>query len=113
MSASMTKPWIDVTPSALAEIPVTTGVYEVRTAAGDVLDIGYAGSREPFGLRSALQRLVAEFGEQSLQLRYEQHVQYHSRYLELVLSYRAGHGGSVPDRVANRTPAVHGRLSAG
>ncbi|MER7274899.1 hypothetical protein ABT369_10610 [Dactylosporangium sp. NPDC000244] len=116
MSASMTKPWIDLTPAALAEIPVGTGVYEIRDAGGEVLDIGYAGAREPFGLRSAIQRVSAELAGQSgvgLQIRYEQHVQYRSRHIELVLSHRAHQDGRVPDRVAAREPAVHGRLAVG
>lgn len=113
MSASMTKPWLDASPDVLAEIPVGTGVYEIRDAAGDVIDIGYAGSKEPFGLRSALQRLVHDFDHGPLQLRYEVHVQYHSRYLELVLSHRARHQGSAPESVAHRVPAMHGRLTPG
>jgi hypothetical protein len=113
VSATMTKPWLDATPDVLAEIPVGTGVYEIREAAGDVIDIGYAGSKEPFGLRSALQRLVDGLDSDVLQLRYELHVQYHSRYLELVLSHRARHEGSAPESVAHRAPGVHGRLPPG
>jgi hypothetical protein len=113
VSASMNKPWLDATSDVLAEIPVGTGVYEIRDPTGDVIDIGYAGSKEPFGLRSALQRLVHDLDSDALQLRYELHVQYHSRYVELVLSHRARHESSAPESVAHRMPAVHGRLTPG
>ncbi|WP_157890626.1 hypothetical protein [Mycolicibacterium goodii] len=107
----MTNPWIDATPEEITGIPVTTGVYEIRDQSGELLDIGYAGSREPFGLRSLLQRLVGEIDTDGLQFRYEQHVQYHTRYIELVLNHRARHDGVLPQRVAERRPLVHGHLS--
>jgi hypothetical protein len=111
MSPYMTKPWVDATPLELGRTPVTTGVYELRNGTGDVFDIGYAGSREHFGLRSCVQRLVEEADETGVQFRYEQHVQYQTRYVELVLSYRSRHDGHIPQRVAERRPAIHGRLS--
>jgi hypothetical protein len=113
MTPWMTKPWTDATAAALESVPVSTGVFEIRSGTGEVLDISYAGAREPFGLRSALQRVVGELSEAGLQFRYEQHVQYHSRYLELVLSHRSRHQGQSPRRVAERSPGVHGRLSVG
>lgn len=110
MSAGMTKPWLDATEKVLAHVPVQTGVYEIRRG-DEVLDIAYAGSRENFGLRSAIGRAVGEWPDDSVQIRYEQHVQYQSRYLEVVLNHKAHHGGELPFPVANREPHVRGRLS--
>lgn len=112
MSPGITKTWLVATPEALAEVPVTTGVYEVAVD-DETVDIGYAGSHEPFGLRSAIARVVAELGGEAVSFRHEQHVQYHSRYVEIVLSHKARHGGSVPVRVQNRQIPVLGRISQG
>lgn len=113
MSAGITKNWIDAVPHQLDHLPVTTGVYEVRSGTGEIIDIDYAGSREPFGLRSAIKRVVDEVGGDAVQIRYEQHVQYQSRYHELVLNHKAHHGGTLPARIAGREPAVRGRISPG
>jgi hypothetical protein len=107
----MSKPWLDATTAEMARIPPVTGVYEVRDADGVVLDIGYAGSREPFGLKSRIGAVVAGEGRGGLQFRYESQVVYMSRYVELVLAHRAFHGGADPYRVAQRPIPVIGRLS--
>jgi hypothetical protein len=115
VSARMTKPWLEAAPVEVAWIPAVTGVYEIRDANETVLDIGYAGAREPFGLRSAiravLESVLEEEGREGLQFRYESHVQYMTRYIELVLAHRALHGGEEPARVARRPIPVTGRLS--
>jgi excinuclease UvrABC nuclease subunit len=111
MTAGMTKSWIVATPASLATIPVGTGVYEIRDEKGEVLDIGYAGSREPFGLRSRIADVLDDSVSTTREFRFEQHVQYHSRFVELILDHRAQHGGCLPDRVAMRSPSVHGRLT--
>jgi hypothetical protein len=111
MSRGIRKPWIAATPEAIAEAPVSTGVYELRDEAGEVLDIAYAGTREPFGLSSGIAAAVAEIGRADLWFRFEQHVQYQSRYVELVLNHRALHDGQEPARVAARPIHVVGRIS--
>ena len=111
MSALITKPWLAVTAETLAAIPPTTGVFELRLSDGDVVDIGYAGGRELFGLRSSITAATKNADRSALQMRYETHVQYLSRYVELVLAHRATHNGTVPEIVDRRPIAVRGRLS--
>jgi hypothetical protein len=107
----MTKPWLVVTAETLAAIPPATGVFELRRSDGEVIDIGYAGGRDLFGLRSRISAAAESPGHIDLQMRYEIHVQYLSRYVELVLAHRATHGGSIPEIVGKRPIAVRGRLS--
>lgn len=113
MSAGMTRAWLPAGEKELERVPSTTGVYEIRREDGTVLDIGYAGSREPFGLTSRLRTVLGDAGWDGLQFRYESHVQYQTRYMELVLLHRAQHDGATPEGVANRPIAVPGRLSPG
>jgi hypothetical protein len=112
MSAEMTKTWQPATPHVLAAVPCVTGVYQIRRTAGPVLDIGYAGARETFGLRSKLRAVVDELAGDDLELRFESHVQYQSRYVELVLLHRARHHGDPP-AVAQRAISVVGGMSPG
>ncbi|MFF1261248.1 hypothetical protein ACFVZT_31075 [Streptomyces sp. NPDC058321] len=111
MSVEMSKPWHAATDAELSAIPCTTGVYEVREADGTVVDIGYAGARETFGLRSRIAAVVAAESVDRLEFRYECHVQYMTRYAELVLVHRALRGGDDPPRVARRAIPVTGRLA--
>ncbi len=106
----MSKPWRNVDAAQLDDIPCTTGVYEIRDRHGEILDIGYAGSREPFGLKSKIEAIVSEEARDGLQFRYELHVQYMTRYAELVLVHRARHNGAEPARVSQRPIPVEGRL---
>lgn len=110
MSIFMTKPWTTSSAAGLRGVPVSTGVYEIADAEGTVVDIGFAGAHEPFGLRSKLATLAGEYAIEGLQFRYEEHVQYHSRYTELVLAHRSRYG-SLPAKVAERGEEFHGRLS--
>lgn len=111
MSIEIGKPWLRATPAELAAAPVGTGIYEVRDASGITIDIGYAGAREPFGLRSVL-TAIADAAEERIEFRYESHVQYMSRYVELVLDYKNRHG-SVPSAVADRDTHADGHIDPG
>jgi hypothetical protein len=113
MTIEMSKPWLPATAEQLGTIPATTGVYEIRRRDGEVLDIGYVGARAPFGLASTVPGVVAAMGEEDLEFRCETHVQYQTRYQELVLVHKARNGGQLPARVAERPIAVPGRLSPG
>jgi hypothetical protein len=112
MSADMTKPWIAATRAELAEIPATTGVYEIRRG-DEVLDIDFAGALEPFGLQSKIAKVVAELGGVGLEFRFESHIQYRTRFEELVLVHKARHDGHIPAGVVSRNVHVPGRLSPG
>ncbi len=110
MSIFMTKPWLKSSADELRSVPVSTGVYEIADADGTVIDIGFAGALEPFGLRSKLAALADEYAIDGMQFRFEEHVQYQSRYTELVLAHRSRHG-VLPAKVAERGEVFHGRLS--
>ncbi|MBV6760367.1 DUF7508 domain-containing protein [Rhodococcus opacus] len=110
MSIFMTKPWLKSSADELRTVPVSTGVYEIADADGTVVDIGFAGALEPFGLRSKLTTLSGEYSIDGMQFRYELHVQYQSRYTELVLSHRSRHG-ALPAKVVERGEEFHGHLS--
>lgn len=109
MTAGMTKTWLDATAEQLQDIAVSTGVYEVRAHSGEVLTIGYAGTHEVFGLRSKLGLVLAGLDDK-VQFRYEQHVIYQTRFVEIVLDHRARHG-STPGQLGGPADSVAGRLS--
>jgi hypothetical protein len=113
MSLGIRKAWTQATAEALKELPVTTGVYEIRNDEGQVLDIAYAGTHEIFGLRSGIAKAISEIDQDGLWVRFEQHVQYQTRYVELVLNHRAQNDGADPKRVAARPIKILGRLSLG
>lgn len=110
MSITMSKPWRPATEAELATLPSTTGVYELRRSNGELLDIGYAGSRSPFGLASTIAEAVAAHGGDDLEFRHEIHVQYRSRHIELVLVHRSQEGG-LPPALAKRFAHIRGRIS--
>lgn len=110
MSIFMTKPWQTSSADELAVAPVQTGVYEIGDADGTVIDIGFAGATEPFGLRSKLEALANEYAIDGMQFRYEINVQYISRYTELVLAHRSRFG-ELPAKVAERGEEFRGRLA--
>lgn len=82
MSVRMTKPWIDLTEENIARLPGQTGVFQIGDAAGEVVEIGYAGGRSRFGLRSEIGERLAALGA-GHRFRYEVTMQYSSRYSEL------------------------------
>lgn len=102
------KPWRPLTAEEIARLPGQLGVYQVADATGAVLYIGQAGARAPFGLRSELQRELAERGS-GRQFRVEVNQQYRTRWFELLMVYQADHGCLPPDNEKNPPPL--GRLS--
>lgn len=111
MSVFMTKEWQDGTSAeTLGKVPVSTGVYEIADASGTVVDIGIAGALEPFGLRSKIHGLADSYQVPDMRFRFEEHVQYQSRYVELVLSHISRHG-DVPPKVTERGEVFRGRLA--
>ena len=68
-----------------------------------------AGARAPFGLRSELQRELAERGA-GHQFRVEVNQQYRTRWFELLMVHQADHGSLPVDNAKNPPPAL-GRLS--
>jgi hypothetical protein len=103
------KPWQPLTAETAARLPGQLGVYQIADAKGAVLHIGQAGARSPFGLRSELQRELAERGA-GCQFRVEVNQQYRSRWFELLMVHRHDTGALPPDNAKNPPPNL-GRLS--
>jgi hypothetical protein len=110
MAIRMHKPWIELTPEAVKALPAQLGVYQLAAPDGAVVLIGFAGGRSLFGLRSELERWLAERPEGATRFRYEVNQQYTTRHRELLMLHVADHG-ALP--VANRAdpPTGLGRLS--
>lgn len=102
------KPWRPLTAEEIARLPGQLGVYQIADGSGAILQIGQAGARAPFGLRSELQRELAERGD-GHQFRVEVNQQYRTRWFELLMVHKADHGGLPPDNAKNPPPL--GRLS--
>ena len=108
MQLRLSKPWSDLTTEAVAALPGQLGVYQLATATGEVVYIGYAGGRELFGLRSALQRHLALGTGGATLFRYEVNMQYQSRHRELLMLHVAD-SGALPSQNTNDHPAL-GRM---
>ena len=102
------KPWRPLTAEEIARLPGQLGIYQVADVAGTLLYIGQAGARAPFGLRSELQRELAERGPDH-KFRVEVNQQYRTRWFELLMVHQADHGSLPPDNAKNPPPL--GRLS--
>ena len=102
------KPWRPLTAEEIARLPGQLGVYQVADATGAILFIGQAGARATFGMRSELQRELAERGV-GHQFRVEVNMQYRTRWFELLMVHKADHGELPRDNAKNPPPL--GRLS--
>ena len=105
----MTKPWRDLASVSARELPGQLGVYQLADGSGQVVYIGYAGGRELFGLRSALERQRDLMTAGATQFRYEVNMQYQSRYRELLMLHVADHG-AMPAGNVDDHPAHLGRI---
>ncbi len=92
------KPWVRPTSESIRAIPAVVGVYEIADAEGNLLYIGQAGGREPFGLRT---RIALHFGfdaggddpnpvlrERAAQFRWEANQQYTTKRLEMLMQFQ-------------------------
>lgn len=89
-----TKEWQSFDPAGIKKLSGAQGVYELADAQGDVIYIGFAGSKALFGLRG---KIADHFGEQEpnpvigarvARFRYEVNSMYYSRWVELLSRYR-------------------------
>jgi hypothetical protein len=108
MSVRMDKAWVDMTEENVVRLPGCTGVYQIADADGNILDIGYAGGRSLFGLRSALADQLAALGA-GRKFRYEVTAQYMSRFHELV-NIAFTDNGELPALLARRGVRATGRI---
>lgn len=112
MAVRLDKPWMPLTAEHVARVTGHLGVYQLANAVGDIVYIGVAGGRAPFGLKGALLDVLDVPPAGATQFRFEVNMAYHSRYLELLQAYRHDHG-RLP--VANTDVDEHrlGRLRLG
>ena len=110
MAIRMTKPWTPLTAENVAKLPGQLGVYQLADAEGIVVYIGFGGGRALFGIRSELQRDLAEKIAGASQFRVEINQQYTTRYQELLMVHVADHG-DVPAGNKGRPLPKLGRLS--
>lgn len=93
------KPWetFDPDPKAVRRLAGSTGVYELGDEAGDVIYIGYAGTRALFGLRGKLADHFSDsepnpvIRERARRFRYEVNMMYYSRWVDLLSRYQEDH----------------------
>ena len=100
------KAWLRPSAESIRAIPAVVGVYEIADAEGNLLYIGQAGGREPFGLRT---RIGLHFGfdasgddpnpvlrERGAQFRWEANQQYTTKRLEMLMQYQRDEGREWP-----------------
>ncbi len=104
------KPWRDLDDAAVAALPGQLGVFQIGDAEGVVLELGFAGGRSRFGLRSAIAETAAKH-ERAARFRYEVTMQYWSRFEELLAVHLADHG-ELPVGNADRGDRRIGRIAA-
>ncbi len=92
MGIRLDKPWQRLEDAAIDALPAQLGVYHVAGDEGEVLSVGYAGAREPFGMQSALRREMEQHDGSATQFRYEFTSNYRSRWDELLMVHLADHG---------------------
>jgi hypothetical protein len=92
MPVRLDKPWMPLTAEYVARVTGHLGVYELANAVGDIVYIGVAGGRAPFGLKGVLLDVLYVPPAGATQFRFEVNMAYHSRYLELLQAYRHDHG---------------------
>lgn len=108
MGIRLAKPWIVLAAEAVRALPGQLGVFELGDGEGNVLQIGYAGGRSLFGLRSAIEA-AGQRQRGARQFRYEVTMQYLTRYQELLMLHLADHG-ALPEGNREEKPTL-GRLS--
>jgi hypothetical protein len=109
MKLRLEKPWLDLNADNVRRLPGQLGVYQVANGDGAIVHIGYAGARELFGLRSALERELSAHPD-GARFRVEVNTQYQSRWRELLMLHVMDHGALPPGNETHR-PATLGRLS--
>ena len=110
MGMRLTKPWVPIREVLEGTGPVRVhgemGVYQLADEAGEVLFVGYAGGRSPFGLRGEIAGQSAKV-EGAVSVRFEVTTAYLTRYQELLMLHLADHATLPP----HHPPIRLGRLS--
>mgnify|MGYP001812778550 CR=1 FL=1 len=91
----LVKPWTSISTvldgSSPTRVHGEMGVYQLADGAGDVIFIGYAGGRSPFGLRGEI-AAYEKYAPDAVSVRVEVTTAYLSRYQELLKLHVADHG---------------------
>jgi hypothetical protein len=88
---AISKPWTALTEDEITALPAQLGVFEVADRHETIVLIGYAGGRQPFGLRSALGSILND-GTAGELFRVELTHGYLTRWEELLMVHQAVHG---------------------
>jgi hypothetical protein len=110
MAIRMTKEWTPLTAETVDRLPGQLGVYQLANTEGQIVYIGYAGGRTLFGLRSALEGVLAAQPHGADRFRVEINQQYITRWEELLMVHVADHG-ALPPGNTDHHPRRMGRLS--
>ena len=110
MAIRMTKAWVPLTPENVRKLPGQLGVFQLANAKGDVVFIGFAGGRSLFGVRSEIEKAMADLPAGATQFRVEINQQYTTRYQELLMLHVHDHGQVPAGNVGKPLPTL-GRLS--
>ncbi|MGE0699865.1 MAG: hypothetical protein AB7O57_12285 [Hyphomicrobiaceae bacterium] len=110
MAIRMTKAWVPLTPEIVKKLPGQLGVFQLADAKGDVVFIGFAGGRSLFGVRSEIEKAMADPSISASQFRVEINQQYTTRYQELLMLHVHDHGSVPTGNVGKPLPTL-GRLS--
>jgi hypothetical protein len=93
---AMSSPWVRLTADAIAAVPAQLGVFQIADKDHTIIRIGYAGGREPFGMRSALDAALDQAPTSETYFRVELTHSYLTRWEELLMVHNAMHG-QLPD----------------
>ena len=92
MAVRLDKPWMALTAENIARLTGHLGVYQLANPAGEIVYIGVAGGRSPFGLKGELTIQLQAPPAGATLFRYEVNMAYHTRYIELLQAYHYDHG---------------------
>jgi hypothetical protein len=101
--------WQPLDEEHVAEVGGHMGVYELASAQGEVVFVGFAGGRSAFGLGGELRGRLRATDGRGVAFRCEITTAYLSRYQELLMVHVADHE-SVPVENVPNCPEL-GRLS--
>lgn len=110
MAIRMTKAWAPLTPENVKKLPGQLGVFQLADAEGNVVFIGFAGGRSLFGVRSEIEKAMADGSSGATQFRVEINQQYTTRYQELLMLHVHDHGNVPAGNLGKPLPTL-GRLS--
>jgi len=95
MAVRFTKPWL-TKAEALSRLHGNLGVFQLADAGKELLYIGFAGGKSPFGLKGEVDAAL-RLHPAAVYVRYEVTTMYHTRYRELLMAQINDHG-SLPNQ---------------